>query len=163
MAVPTRSLPPRCNPKPDSVVKSPELEGVLLYTRGTSGELAVLLNKDQSVSRIGRVSFLVLAFAVFCLGLQARLALYKASPPIHITSAKLATEKHSAKVLESLEVQRDGSQPMTYTLVAFFPERLHDEPRPVFGVRHVAFAISAHIRSPWSTVSSLRRPPPSSI
>ena len=121
------------------------------------------LKSEQPVSFLRTFAFLFLAFAVFGLGLQARLALYKANSPVQITSAKLSTEKRSAEVLKSLEVRRDDSEPATQIVLALLFSGLYGESSVDLGTERVDAAISNPTRSQLSCITSLRRPPPPSF
>ena len=117
----------------------------------------------NSISHLRKLAFLFLALAVFGLGLQARLALYKAKPNLQITSAKLSTEKQSVAMLRSFEVGNDDPQSSIPPVLAALFSSFHDTPDAVCGVRRVAIALSHPTRSQMSCITALRRPPPSSI
>ncbi len=128
-----------------------------------STEPALSLKMVHRVTLARRCAFLFLAFAVFCLGLQARLVLYSANPPVQIAAAKLSTERHSAEALRSLEVRSDDLQPITQNVLAVLLSQVDDLLSPVPVQRTVAVALSDPIRSQLRCVTSLRRPPPSAI
>jgi hypothetical protein len=131
--------------------------------RALCKESALPLKTKQSVSFIRKFAFMFLAFAVFSLGLQARLALYKTSPNITITSAKVATENRSAQVLKSLEVRQDSQQPYVRFVFAFLLSGLHDESDVSHDMGQVAIGFFHSARSQLISISSLRRPPPTFI
>ena len=54
-----------------------------------------------------RYAILFLAFSVFGLGLQAKLALYHSDSPTGVSTAKVSTENRSSQVLRALEEHVD--------------------------------------------------------
>ena len=105
----------------------------------------------------------ILALAVFGLGLQARLALYKANPNLHIASAKLSKETQSATMLKSIEVQRDDRESSISIVFALLLSSLRNNSGPAWDIWRVVDPQSNPIRSQMTCVTSQRRPPPTSL
>ncbi len=132
-------------------------------SQALSVESALPLQSEPAVSSMRRFAFLLLAFAVFGFGLQARLALYSPNPPVEITSAKLSTERRSAEALRSLEARNDELRPATQVVLSLLFNGFCDVPNQVLADTRVDIVVSNSTRSQLSCVTSLRRPPPSAI
>ncbi len=117
----------------------------------------------KTVSLMRKFAFLFLALAVFGLGLQARLALYKANPNLHIASAKLSKETQSATMLKSIEVQRDDREPSVPIVFALLLSSFHDSSGPAWDMWRGVDPQSNPIRSQMTCVTFQRRPPPTSL
>ena len=118
---------------------------------------------NQPVHLLCRFAFLFLAFAVFSLGLQARLALYRPVPDITVTSAKLNTENHSAQVLRTIATPQDDklSGPNLVDQ-AMLIARSHEPTSAAFAVQECS-RICESTQMQLSVVATFRRPPPFSI
>jgi hypothetical protein len=79
-----------------------------------------MLSNVRSVgSLIRKCAFLFLAVSVFWFGLHARLQSYKSTPE-NPTASKIATEKHSAKVLQTLDRQVQPDSEIAVVVLGFF-------------------------------------------
>jgi hypothetical protein len=110
---------------------------------------------------IRRCALLMLAFSVFALGLQARLALCRSSAPMSVTSAKVSTEKRSAQVLESLEQRDEATHPSDRDVVAELIARAFVIPVFESLTDRAEIGLFAPTRLERSGNDTLHRPPPS--
>jgi hypothetical protein len=121
----------------------------------------MLLHVRSLIPLIRKSAILFLAFAVFGLGLHARLELYKSSSSFNPTSAKVSTEKHSAQFLKGLEKRyevQDFTDKLVFKLVW---SSLHVEPIRNSSTHIVEIGLSSPIRFDLNGDFSLHRPPPS--
>jgi hypothetical protein len=110
---------------------------------------------------IRRGALLLLAFSVFGLGLHARLAVYTSSTSFNPTSAKISTEKNSARMLEVFE-ERDWTRHTADKLaVSFLLSEIHFQPalRSITELAEIALANPTLLD--LNGINSLHRPPPS--
>ena len=123
---------------------------------------ALLLQPKKSASLARKGAILLLALAVFGLGLGARLALYRSHASALVTSVKLSTEKQSAVTLRSTEVGSDDSQSLARIAFALLYGSLSDAPSSALSATGSPVSHSNPTRFQLSCVTSLRRPPPTS-
>ena len=121
------------------------------------------LKSERAVSLMRRFALLFLVFAVFSLGLEARLALYTTSPNISVSSAKVATEKRSAQILRSLEVREYKQHPSDKLVSAFLLRSIQKAPDLSIIVDETDIGLYESSRTYLSSIPSLRRPPPSIV
>jgi hypothetical protein len=121
----------------------------------------MLFQIRSSVSFIGKVALLSLAFALFSWGLQAKLELYKSPANQKVLVAKLSTEKKSTKLEQAL-TQRDTSPKPTHT-AAFVLHPLSPLTTPISWqlVQQVEIVLLHPGRLDLQGIYSLHRPPPS--
>jgi hypothetical protein len=119
------------------------------------------LNVRSLIPLIRKGAILFLAFAVFGLGLHARLEVYNSSSPFNPTSAKVSTERHPAKILNVLKERREVegvADRLTFGLTwsSIF---LEQNCNPI--TQTVEIGLSSPTRYDLRGDYSLHRPPPS--
>jgi hypothetical protein len=120
-----------------------------------------MFSKMRSVVPLVRkCALLFLIFSVFSLGLQAKLALYKSSPPLNVAAAKVSTEKRSAQVLSALEKRDETHHPTDKLAFSFLQSIIVSRPSPNSGAEQAEIALLYPTRLDNSGIYSLHRPPP---
>jgi hypothetical protein len=121
----------------------------------------MLLEARSLITLIRKSAILFLAFAVFGLGLHARLELYKSSSSFNPTSAKVSTEKQSAQTLKGLEGRREVQDFTDKLAFGIVLSSIRVEPICNSITQMVEIGLSSPTRFDLSGDFSLHLPPPS--
>ena len=105
----------------------------------------------------------LLAFAVVAFAVQAKLALYKASPEPAMAAAKLSTEKNSAKVFSAIGKLRQTKEPSLFSVVTLQLLACRQTASAARPVHSACINLIASVRLKHRGISLFYRPPPTLV
>ncbi len=109
---------------------------------------------------IWKLTLILLAFSVFSLGLQAKLALYKKNPDLRIAAVRLCTEKPAKGALEVTDASERTDFDLKFLAFVAFRRSFDVQRFPYTVVQYAEAGLSDPNRFTLHVVHSLRRPPP---